>query len=144
MKFSTTILPFVLCLLPSLVRATIVSYDEAYDVPGASLNTVACSDGSNGMLTRNFTTFNSLPKFPLIGGFVGIAGWNSPKCGSCYQLTYTDAGVKKSINVLMIDSTKEGYNIALAAMNQLTGGRAKALGRVNVTDIRVSPSVCGL
>jgi hypothetical protein len=146
MKFSTAAIPFALSLLCSLVRATIVSYDEAYDVASASLTTVACSDGPNGMLTRNFTTFGSLPKFPYIGGFVGVAGWNSPNCGSCHQLTFTNvtSGAKKSINILVIDSTDVGYNVALAAMNELTGGRAKALGRLNVTDISVNRSVCGL
>lgn len=146
MKFATLAIPPVLSLLPSLVRAVIVSYDEAYDVPSASLTTVACSDGPNGLLTRGYTTFGSLPKFFHIGGWVGVEGWNSPQCGSCHQLTFTDvtSGVKKTINILAIDSTSLGFNIALGAMNELTGGRGKALGKVNATDITVRPSVCGL
>jgi Cerato-platanin len=144
MKFA--IVASVLALLPSLARSVTVSYDQVYDNAGTSLATVACSDGSHGMLTRNFTTFGSLPRFPYIGGYVAIAGWNSPKCGTCHLLTYTDvaSGKKKSITVLAIDSTNQGYNIAVAAMNDLTGGRAKELGKVEVTEISVNPSMCGL
>lgn len=139
-------MPFVFSLLPSLIRATVVSYDGLYDNPNTSLNTVACSDGSNGMLTRGYTTFGSLPKFPYIGGFVGVADWNSPNCGSCHQLTFTNttSGVTRRINVLAIDRTDSGYNIALEAMDALTGGQGKALGRVAVAEASVSPSVCGL
>lgn len=145
MKFSTALVCFVPSLLHSIVYATVVSYDEVYDTRQTSLSNVACSDGSNGMLTRGYTTFGSLPKFPYIGGYSGIASWNSPNCGSCHQLTYTNGtGAKKSINVLAIDKTDEGYNIALAAMKELTGGQAEELGRVSVTDIVVDRSVCGL
>jgi hypothetical protein len=146
MKISTSVIPFVFSLLPSLIRATVVSYDAAYDNQNTSLNSVACSDGSNGMQTRGYTTYGSLPKFPYIGGFVGIAGWNSPNCGSCHQLTYTNttSGVTRKIHVLAIDRTESGYNIALEAMDALTGGQGKALGRVNVAEASVSPSVCGL
>ena len=117
-----------------------VSYDESYDSGSTSLANVACSDGTNGLLTKGFTTFSSLPHFPNIGGAAAIAGWNSASCGTCWQLTYNG----KSINVLAIDHADEGFNIALEAMNTLTGGQAQQLGRINASVKQVSASSCGL
>jgi hypothetical protein len=144
MKFAT-LLSSVALVFSSFAHAVTVSYDTAYDAPGGSLATVACSDGANGLLTDGFTTFGSLPKFPYIGGAAAVAGWNSPNCGTCWQLTYTNPkGGKKSINVLAMDQATTGFNIALTAMNDLTGGLAAQLGRVDVVSKQVSASVCGL
>ena len=139
-------LPFLLALLPSLVQGTVLSYDPAYDNAASSLTTVACSDGDNGLITRGFTTFGSLPKFPNIGGIGTIEGWNSRNCGTCHQLTYIHptSGEKRSIDVLAIDKADNGFNIALEAMNELTGKQGEALGRVNVAAKQVAASVCGL
>ncbi|KAH9022613.1 hypothetical protein EDB84DRAFT_494826 [Lactarius hengduanensis] len=65
MKFTSTIVSFA--ALFSVALAVDVRYDTAYDNAQASLTTVACSDGTNGLLTKNFTTFGSLPSFPNIG-----------------------------------------------------------------------------
>ncbi|KAF8577416.1 hypothetical protein K439DRAFT_1639741 [Ramaria rubella] len=117
-----------------------VSYDNTYDNGGDSLSIVACSNGVNGLLTKGFTTFNSLPTFPNIGGAQAIAGWNSTNCGTCWSLTYEG----KSINLIAIDTTFTGFNIAQEALDDLTGGRAVELGRVNVTAMQVPASHCGL
>jgi len=136
-----TILAFV-----SSAQGVTLSYDRSYDVAGTSLNNVACSDGANGLITRGFTTFGSLPKFPFVGGAAAVLGWNSPSCGACFELTYTNAtsGANKSINVLAIDVSKAGYNIALGAMQALVGPSAMAMGRVEVVARQVAPPVCGL
>ncbi|KAF9453632.1 cerato-platanin-related secreted protein [Macrolepiota fuliginosa MF-IS2] len=136
-----------LAIIPAIVSAATVSlsYDETYDASGTSLAVVACSNGSNGLLTQGFTTFGSLHNFPNIGGAPAVTGFNSPACGTCWQVTYTNGkGVKKSINVLAIDVGLAGFNIAKAAMNTLTGGQAVALGRVNVDAVQVAESACGL
>jgi adenosylcobinamide amidohydrolase len=67
-------------------------------------------------------------------------------CGTCWQLTYTNAtGVKKTIDVLAVDHAAPGtFNVALAAMNTLTNNQAVALGRVTITSAKVTASVCGL
>jgi len=145
MKFTALVASLALILLPSCSLAVTLSYDEAYDVSGSSLATVACSDGANGLMTRGFTTFGSLPSFPRIGGAAAIPGWNSTNCGTCWQLTYTNSSkIAKSINVLAIDHTDSGFNIGLGAMNTLTNGQAVQLGRVDVVSKQVSASVCGL
>ena len=66
--------------------------------------------------------------------------WNSPQCGTCWQLTYNNT----SINVLAIDHVAAGFNIAEAALNSLTNGQAVQLGRVDADAVQVDVSLCGL
>ena len=55
-----------------------VSYDTGYDDASRPLSGVACSDGKNGLITRyGFQTQGNIPNYPNIGGYVGVAGWNS-------------------------------------------------------------------
>lgn len=121
-----------------------VSYDSKYDVGQSSLTSVACSDGVNGLMSKGYTTFGSLPKFPLIGGAPTVSGWNSPNCGKCYQLHYKAGNVDETINVLAIDTAPGGFNIGLQAMNRLTKGQAVNLGRVTATYTQVADRVCGM
>ncbi|KAJ8519987.1 hypothetical protein ONZ45_g3125 [Pleurotus djamor] len=112
---------FALAALVAPVLSTSVTYDQTYDNPQGSLNTVACSNGPNGLLTRGYTNFKSLPNFPNIGGASAVTGWNSENCGTCWELTFTNGqGVKKTINVLAVDYAANGFNIGLTAMNNLT------------------------
>ncbi|KAJ5923861.1 Cerato-platanin [Penicillium verhagenii] len=121
-----------------------VSYDQKYDVGTSSLNTVACSDGANGLESDDYTTFGSLPTFPLIGGAPTIDGWNSSACGTCYQLHFQSGKIDETINILAIDAATGGFNIGLTAMNRLTNGQAENLGRVTATYFEVDGSICGL
>lgn len=135
--------PSILLTLGALLTTTsaiTVSYDKGYDDGSRSLSVVACSDGNNGLLTKGYTTQNSLPSFPHIGGASTIAGWNSASCGKCYRLTYNG----KSIPVLAIDHAAEGFNIAQAALDELTGGQAVKLGRIDAAWAEVAKSECGL
>lgn len=43
-----------------------------------------------------------------------------------------------------MDHAGEGFNIAQAAMDQLTGGQAAALGRIDAGYTLVASSECGL
>ncbi|EUC40978.1 hypothetical protein COCMIDRAFT_9238 [Bipolaris oryzae ATCC 44560] len=138
MKFFSAVSAAVLGF-SSMASAITVSYDTGYDDASRSMNVVSCSDGANGLVAR-FPTQGNLPRFPLIGGYQGIAGWNSPQCGTCYGLTYNG----KTIYVLAMDHTGAGFNIAQAAMNQLTNGQAAALGRIDAQYQQVAVSNCGL
>lgn len=155
MKFSTTLLsllPAALTLAaPSGLErrqssgSSTLSYDPRYDVGGTSLNDVSCSTGDFGLITEGFTNFQSLPTFPLIGGTPTIAGFNSPQCGACYEVSYTSAtGARNSITMIGIDASPGGFNVGQRAMDQLTGNRAVELGRVDVTWEKVSRDRCGL
>ncbi|THH27925.1 hypothetical protein EUX98_g6271 [Antrodiella citrinella] len=140
MQFTTIIL--FLTMFVSAIFATTVSYDNTYDNASGDLHTVACSDGTNGLLTKHFTTFSSLPDFPNIGGSSVVAGWNSANCGTCWQLTYSGTG--NSINILVIDHADDGLNISQEALDNLTNGQAVALGRIDATVTQVDASQCGL
>ncbi|KAI0602590.1 immunomodulatory protein [Biscogniauxia sp. FL1348] len=134
----TTFVAQILSLV-AVTSAASVAYDQNYDNGAQSTNTVACSDGINGLAGR-FPTFGSFPQFPYIAAADVVAGWNSPQCGTCWQLTWQG----KSINVLAIDHAGSGFNIAVDAMNALTGGRAVELGRIDATATQVASSVCGI
>ena len=135
----------IVVLLTSVHAQLFVTYDAAYGNGSQSLDTVACSNGPNGLITRGFTTFGSLPTFPLIGGAPAVTGFDSPDCGTCWELTYVNAeGVSTSINILAIDVATPNYNIALEAMNELTDDQAVSLGRAPVTAVQLPASNCGL
>jgi len=122
-------------------QAITVSYDTGYDDASRSLTAVSCSDGANGLITKyGWQTQGQIPHFPYIGGYEGVAGWNSAQCGTCWSLTYNG----KTIYVLAIDHTAAGFNIAEAAMNDLTGGNAEQFGRVDATYAQVASSYCNV
>ncbi|KAF2678142.1 Asp f 13-like protein [Lentithecium fluviatile CBS 122367] len=138
MKFSTAIFAAA-AGFASLSSAITVSYDTGYDDKSRSLTAVSCSDGANGLITRyGWQTQGAIPTYPYIGGYQGIAGWNSPQCGTCYSVTYNG----KTIYVLAIDHTAAGFNLAKAAMDALTNGQAAQLGRVDAQYVQVANSNC--
>ncbi|CCL98474.1 uncharacterized protein FIBRA_00472 [Fibroporia radiculosa] len=141
MKFITVSAAIAL-LAPAVLAQTsvTVAYDTAYDQGSSSLDTVSCSDGANGLITKGYTTFESLPDFPNIGAAAAVTGWNSAECGTCWELSYDG----NTVTVLAIDHAGSGFNIALAAMNTLTDNQAQFLGRVTATATQVDASVCGL
>ena len=138
MKFTSTIIS--LAALFSVASADVVRFNTFYDNASTSLNNVACSNGDNGLVTKGFPTFGSLPSFPSIGGVSAVKGWNSPECGSCWQLTY--AG--NTIYVTAVDTISDGFDISLAGMNLLTNGQAQQLDTVNAQATQVDESFCGL
>ncbi|OJJ47158.1 hypothetical protein ASPZODRAFT_53486, partial [Penicilliopsis zonata CBS 506.65] len=120
-----------------------VAYDQKYDVADSSLTTVACSDGANGLITKGYKTFGSVPGFPNIGGAPTVAGWNSSNCGKCYELNYENGDFKGSIYVTAVDSASPGaFNIGLHAMDKLTNGQAVQFGRVTATYTEVEEKFC--
>ncbi|EHK25601.1 small protein 1 [Trichoderma virens Gv29-8] len=132
---------FTLALFTAAVSADTVSYDTGYDNGSRSLNDVSCSDGPNGLETRyHWSTQGQIPRFPYIGGAAAVAGWNSASCGTCWKLQYSG----HTIYVLAVDHAASGFNIALDAMNALTGGQAVQLGRVSATATQVPVKNCGL
>ena len=120
----------------STLRAT---YDTTYDNKSGSSNSVACSDSPNGLAAR-LPTFGDIPPFPFIGGTFDVV-WNSPNCGSCWNLTNMATGV--SINITAIDSAGSGFNIAQETFEKLNSGQI-GQGVVDVVANKISPSVCGL
>ncbi|KAI9053712.1 hypothetical protein LZ554_002663 [Drepanopeziza brunnea f. sp. 'monogermtubi'] len=134
MQFTAALLSII-----SVASAITVSYDTGYDDGSRSLSAVSCSDGTNGLMNR-FPAQSNLPSFPRIGGASVIEGWNSANCGTCWRLTYQG----NQVDVLAIDRANAGFNIALDAMNKLTGGQAAALGRIDAQYQQLPASACGL
>ncbi|KAK0226063.1 secreted insect toxic protein [Armillaria fumosa] len=97
MKFFSAL---ALALIPSYALAVTIGYDNGYDTGSNSLANVACSDGSNGLLTKGYSTYDSLPNFPYLASSDSIAGWNT------------------------IDHAVSGFYTSEAALNDLTDGHA--------------------
>lgn len=91
-------------------------------------------------MRKGWTKQGDIPRFPYIGGAVAVAGYDSPQCGTCWNLQYDG----RSINVLAIDHAGAGFNIAFEAMNDLTGGFAEHYGRVDAKATQVDSSACGV
>lgn len=120
---------------PSPLRAT---FDPTFDNPDGSMDGVACSNGVNGLET-NFTTFGSIPSFPSIGGAFDIV-WDSPNCGSCWNVTNPATGV--SIQMTAIDTSGVGFNLAGEAFANLTNGNT-SIGVIDVAATKLSTTPCG-
>jgi hypothetical protein len=140
-------LPAVFASLSFLLSAAVakpstdfVTFDTTYDSGDLSLNNVACSDGANGLITKGFTTLNSLPSFPFIGGAHVVSGWNSPQCGTCWGLTHEG----NTIYVLAVDTAGVGFNIARSAMQALAGNAGIQAGKVSAQIAPADSSLCGL
>ncbi len=74
MQFKTLALALLAAASTTLAATVSVSYDETYDNASGSLTSVACSDGTNGLITKGFSSFGSLPQFPNVGGAAAVAG----------------------------------------------------------------------
>ncbi|PFH53582.1 hypothetical protein AMATHDRAFT_73378 [Amanita thiersii Skay4041] len=144
MKFSSAFVVLAGLIVPGAL-STSVTYDQTYDNADGQMTSVACSNGMNGIISRyGYTKFSQLPTFPYIGGAAAVTGWNSPKCGSCWQLTFNDGTQKRTINVTAIDYAANGFNIGLKAMDKLTNGNGVQYGVVDVTATELPAKACGL
>ncbi|KAG1736917.1 Cerato-platanin [Suillus paluster] len=140
MKFTSAVISLLAIALPILAVTESLSYDTTYDNPDLALTSVACSDGTNGLITKGYTTLGQLPTYPNVGGVYTVTGWNSAACGTCYEVTYGTT----TIAVLAVDTASEGLNLSEEAMNTLTGNQAVFLGRVSVDVVATNASACGL
>ena len=142
MKLTSSI--FSLAILFSVAYAVTepVRPNSFYDNPGTSMNNVACSNGLNGLVTKGYPTFGSLPGFPFIGGAFAVSGWNSTQCGSCWQLTYAQTGV--TVYYTAIDTVFSGFDVSDQTMNTLTNGQTGEFSLINVDATQVAESFCKL
>lgn len=68
-----------------IARCTYHSYQAS-----TPLTNVACSDGQNGIINWGYKDLS--PMFPYVTAWQE-AGWNSPKCGLCMNITSKTATV---------------------------------------------------
>jgi hypothetical protein len=116
-----------------------VRANPIYDNPKTSMNIVACSNGANGLVTKGYPTFGSLPTFPYIGGGYTVKGWNSTECGSCWKLTYPKTGI--SVYYTAIDTINAGFDVSDQTMSKLAKGKQD---EIDVQATEVGKSHCGL
>jgi hypothetical protein len=130
-------LPTLLALSTAvLTKSSSISYDNGYDNSTRSLATVSCYDELHHKY--KWLTQSDVPNAPLLGGWDQIPGINT--CGTCLAITY----VGNTVNILAIDHTIKGVNMAQAAMDLLTGSQAESLGRVEAEVQVVDGAKCGL
>lgn len=142
MQFSTAIVSLMAMAAGAFAQvATTASYDPVYDTSSLSTLSVTCSDGTNGLYTKGYQTLGALPGFPRVGAIETVTQWNSPNCGKCYKVTWTDTGA--SINIIGVDRATSGIVLSLGALNELTGGQGVNLGRVNVSYVETAATDCG-
>ncbi|KAG2071355.1 Cerato-platanin [Suillus decipiens] len=129
--------------LPAFATQVEVTYDNFYDNAATSLSNVACSNGANGLLTKGYTTFGSLPSFPNIGG-IPNATWNSPLCGTCWYLQYTTpTGTQESIYITAVDDAYT-FNLSQEAFDELTDNTDVNGVTISATATQVAESFCGM
>jgi len=119
---------------PTPLRAT---FDPKFDDPDGSMDTVACSNGDNG-LENEFPTFGDVPSFPFIGGAFDIVS-DSPNCGSCWNITNPQTGL--SIQMTAIDTSDVGFNLAEQAFANLTNGDTSER-EIEVVATKLSATPC--
>ena len=149
MKFASTIITLAALFSVAIAGPTSsptvepVRTNSMYDNGADSLNNVACSNGPNGLITRGFTTFDSLPTFPFIGGGFTVKNWGSAECGSCWKLTYpTTGGI---IYATAIDTVFSGFDLSVEAVEALLQGAVPAsFSEIDVEALEVAPHFCGL
>ena len=115
-----------------------VTWDATYDNPDGSTNSVACSNGPNG-LSGTYPYFENFPDFPYLGGAFNVK-WGSPNCGKCWKLTDTQTG--RWIYFTAIDATGGGFNIGKEAFIALNGGTV-GNGTLEAEAISVPIHFCG-
>jgi hypothetical protein len=142
MKLVSFIIP-LLAVLPA-AHSVLVQYDTVYDSPATSLDTVACSNGKNGMITKGYKTFGDLPNFPLIGAASAVEKYDSASCSSCWELSYTNNKTTTSLHVIAIDHARQGFVVSQAALKHLAGQQGVDGGKIDATATRIGGSVCGL
>jgi hypothetical protein len=138
MKLTSTIISLVALFSFASAIGVNITYDERFDHRANPLSTVVCSDVLL-KINPQFTTFGSLPKFPLIGASESkdIGGPNSAACGSCWELTFDPAWLP--IYVLAIDRAKDGFQLSLEAMNDLTNGHTTQYQTIQASGVTFNP-----
>jgi hypothetical protein len=143
MKFALAVASISVLVLPAFAVSANVTYDPVYSNANTSLATVSCSDGANGLLTKGYTTFGSIPSFPDIGGVPG-ATWNSTLCGTCWKIQYTTScGVQTTVFITAIDNAYT-FNVSPGVFNTLNDGNGLGQGLLIAQATQVAASNCGM
>ncbi|KAJ2917032.1 hypothetical protein MD484_g3404, partial [Candolleomyces efflorescens] len=147
MKFAFTslfaTLAYTLVAVAQQPIQSTINYDDRYCVGPTSLQTTACSTGENGLITRGFPTFGSLPTFPGIAGSQFVEGFNSTSCGACWRVSYPDTG--RSVVLTLVNNAPTGFTLCTDTLLALTGfDRDNVPNSIPVQATALPDSDCGL
>ncbi|KAG9312667.1 Cerato-platanin [Chiua virens] len=137
MKFLSMLAVLSAAVSPSIAQSgsVKVTYDSLYDNPNWSLGNTACSDGPNGLQSK-WPTLGVIPGYPAVGGIPGLT-WNSPLCGTCWQLSYVDsANMAHHIKITAVDAAFT-FNLAEDAFAGWAGPSGVAAGSIAATAVQV-------
>ncbi|KAF9450972.1 hypothetical protein P691DRAFT_724934 [Macrolepiota fuliginosa MF-IS2] len=121
-----------------------LNFDTLYDNPKGTLGSTACS-ADVGIL-KGHTTFGSIPNFPHIAGSFLIEGFNSTRCGACYELLYNRADGKQVVIPFTIINTAPAPSFvsSLQGVTDLTGLNRDQFPGDAVISFKEVPSIdCG-
>lgn len=107
-----------------------------------SLETVACSNGANGIMVKyGMTTLDQL--FPYVTAS-SFATWNSPNCGGCYQLNYKGKSIKITVidQCQMIDGYSTHFDLSREAFEEISGNEGIHTGHFIATYSKISSGHC--
>ncbi|XEV04547.1 hypothetical protein FSHL1_009834 [Fusarium sambucinum] len=126
----------------SSTSAVSVTYNRTYDRGSTPISELACYKDGIGMVPHYTNPEgNTISSFaPRIMGTIDVIGSDSLLCGSCMMLDY--GGEARPF--LVVTGSESGIQLSLEGMNALTGGKAEALGSIEVTGRRVALLNCGL
>ena len=147
MKFVLTslfaILAYTMVAVAQPTLQTTINFDDRYCVGPTSLQTTACSTGENGLITRGFPTFGSLPSFPAIAGSQIVEGFNSTSCGACWRVTYGPTA--RSVSLTLVNTAPIGFTLCTNTLLALTGfNRSNVPANIPVEAMAVPAADCGL
>ncbi|KAI6099557.1 Cerato-platanin [Pisolithus croceorrhizus] len=147
MKFTAIFAALVAFAVPQAVPAQAatlypVTYSVDYRLGNASLDTVACSNGANGLVTKGYTDFESLPTYPNVSGIPNLV-WNSTLCGTCWELSYLfPNGTVNTVVVTAIDAAFD-FNLSPQAFGYLVGEAGYIAGEVTANVTQLNATSCG-
>lgn len=113
---------------------------------GQSTNELSCSDGANG-LQQQYGYFTIDPLIPYLSAVSNLA-WNSPVCGTCYELSDSSTQSGTTVYVTAVDQCGSGpqgvmhFDMHPDAFTELMGQAGIAAGSGYATFRAVDESMC--
>ncbi|KAI6015562.1 hypothetical protein PISMIDRAFT_22402 [Pisolithus microcarpus 441] len=147
MKFTAIFAALVALAVPRAasvqITSSLVTYSVDYRLSNASLTTVACSNGANGLITKGYTDLGSLPTYPNVSGIPNLV-WNSTLCGTCWAVSYPfPNGTVNTVVVTAIDAASD-FDLSPQAFGFLAGITGYEAGEVIANVTQLNSSACGL
>src|SRR5713226_8123811 len=141
---------FIIFLLTAVLASAsqpsvrfLVKDNTLYDDPKSEPTSSACP-----RFIREYPTFDSIPSYPNIGAAYFLESNNAPKCGSCWNLTYTRSFMMTATSyVTIIDHGdalgEEFFTTTKNVLDVLGGGKAAEAGYIpDVLVAEVDGSYC--